>query len=116
MADQIAHQRQGGSRVVDPAMQEIAVQQVERVGGQGGEPRQLGVGAVVAGEQCERGAVGLGGDDQLLDPVRPVAAPAQQPDDHQPGMGQGLLDIEVDRERMLQLEQVGEPERRLGRG
>ncbi len=104
VADQVAHQRQDRRRVVDPAMQEIAMNEVERVGGQGREPGELRVRTVVAREQCERGAVGSGGKHQLLDAIGPVAPPAEQADGDQARLGRGLLDVEVDRERVLQLE------------
>ena len=47
-----------------------------------------------------------------LEAVAPVVEPAQAADDDGAGMGHDALDIEVDRHRMPELFQAGEPKRR----
>ena len=65
---------------------------------------------VVAGEASEGNpSRGAGGCD-LLQAVAPVAAPAQEADHDQLGLRHHAVDMQVDRERMAELENAGEPE------
>ncbi len=90
---------------------------------QGGPAGELRVRLVVARECRERDALGPAGRCHLFQPVGPVAAAAEQAQDHEPRVRDHLLDMMVDRERMTELEQVGKAQarpafgpERLGRG
>ncbi len=50
----------------------------------------------------------------LVDAIAPVVEPAEQPDQHPARLGDDPLDIEVDRQRVLELGEPREPQRRQG--
>ena len=84
---------------------------------------KLGIGLSSPGSTASGMLSGATGAGDLLQPIRPVAAAAEQAQDHQARLGDHLLDIEIDRHRVAELEQVGEPQARrvrraagLGRG
>ena len=87
-------------------------QPVQRLGRQVRHAGQFGVRLVVAGQQRQRDAVLAAGLGQLLDPVGPVAPPAQQPRDNQLRVSRDFLDIEIDGQVMAEMQQAGEPQAR----
>ena len=66
------------------------------------------VDATVRGEDRQRDALLPGEGLDLLQPVAPIGAAADQPDQDALCAGQRLLDIGVDRQRMLERGQVRE--------
>ena len=99
---------QGLAGVVEAAFDQIAPEALRRRLGQRGQLGQLRVGLAVARQAGQRyAALGAGGGD-ALDPVRPVAAAAEQSHDHQPRARHHLLDVEVDGEGVGELQQVGQ--------
>ena len=96
--------------VVRAALLQVAPDPVHRLGRQGRAAHQVGIRCVVAGHAGQRHAVLAGGTGDLLDAVRPVGDAADQPDDHQPGVRDDLLGVDVDRQVVLQPHDVGEPQ------
>ena len=93
--------------IVDAAVLQVAAEALMRLGRQGREGGELGVGALVTGQAGQGdAALGATGGD-LLHAVGPVAAATEQPDQHETGARHDALDIEVDRQRVAQLEKVG---------
>ena len=100
--------------VLRPALDEIGPERVVIFVGHGREAAQLRVGLVVAGQERQRhtGGVQVGG--VLLGAVAPVADAAEHPGDDEPGVPRAALDMKVDRHRVGEMGEVGEPQR--GRG
>jgi hypothetical protein len=73
-----------------------------------GEPRVV---AAIAGQERERNAGGAGGMGQFLGAVAPIIEPAKEANYHTTRMRNHLLDIEIDRHRVAELDQIGEPQR-----
>src|SRR5207249_2789876 len=73
-----------------------------------------------------RVGVGIARQDRELDrfsaasrfdfgkPIAPVSGTAEKPQHNQPCVPECLLDVEIDREIVLKVKQIGEPERRPG--
>ena len=98
--------------VPGPALHEVGPERVVVLGADGGEPAQLRVGPVVAGQQRQRHA-GLGQARRiLLHAVGPVAPPAQHARDHQPRPRRAGVEVQVHRHRMAQVRQAREAQRR----
>ena len=109
MAQQVGH-------VVGPALDEVAPEPIPVVRGDGGQAAQLLVGLVVAGQGGEGHAGRRQPDRELLQPVGPVALAAEDPRDDQPRPRGGLVEVEVRRHRMLEVQQRGEAQRQAGSG
>ena len=71
---------------------------------------QFGVGLVVARQERQLHAAGAARGHRPLDPIGPIARPAQQPQHHQLGVGDHRFDIPVDRKIVRQIHQIGEPD------
>jgi translation initiation factor 6 (eIF-6) len=67
---------------------------------------------IVAGQagECDPAGAAAGGD--LLQAVGPIAPAAQQADEDEAGVRYDTLDIEVYRERVAELQEVGEAQAR----
>ena len=74
--------------------------------------RRRRVGFVVARQQHQSEVSVRRPRRQLLDTVRPVAAPTQQPHDHQPRTGQCRVGVKVDGIVVRQLQEVRAPQGR----
>ena len=114
----VAAQQAGGVGEQLTGVVEAAVHQVlpEPVAGLG---RQGAPGRAAPGRADRRPAATASGmassaarRDHLLQAVRPVAAAAEQAQDDQPRPADHLLDILVDRQRVAELQEVGEAQAR----
>ena len=111
--DQRGGEAQELGGVVDAAVDQVLPQPVPGLGGDGGKLGELGVGLIVAGKERDGDAPFGRHRGDLLDPVRPVAAAAEQAHDDQPGLAGDRIDEGIHRQVVAQAEQVGEPEARL---
>ncbi len=112
VADQAGGETQEMPRVLRPAVDEVLPQAMAGLGCQRREFGKFGVGLVVARQERDLGAGVAAGARDLVDAVRPVAAPAQKPHHDKLGLGDDRLDVEIDRHVVAELHQVGETERR----
>ena len=99
-------------QIFRPALAEVAIETGERLGGQSRHRGKPGIGAVVAREGCEQYAVVARGIGDVLEAVAPVIEAAQAAHDHDLRPCHDGFDIEVDRHRMLQALEAGQPHRR----
>ena len=100
------------AEILGPALAEEAFEQRQRARRHGrhrGEPR---IGAVVAGQGREQDAVLARGIGDPLEPVAPVIEAAEAAHDHDLGARHHAVDIEIDRHRMAQPLEAGEPQGR----
>ncbi len=74
----------------------------------GRERGQLRIRLVVARQQRQRDPILARQRRQALDPVGPISPPTEQPHYDEPRLRQHLLDIEIDRVVVAELEQAGE--------
>src|ERR1043166_9052193 len=93
------------------ALGEIAPQALTRLARHGREPRQLGIGLVVAREECQRDAARAAGLDEALYAIGPIGAAAEQPGDDQP-RPRNSVHIEIDRKVMAEPHDPREPQAR----
>jgi hypothetical protein len=73
---------------------------------------QLGIGLIVAGQQGERYVPLAAHGRELLDAVRPIADPAQEAHHHHFGPAHYPVRVEVNREVVAELHEVGEAQAR----
>ena len=76
---------------------------------------QFRIRLIVARQDGERDGAGAAGRNDLLHAVRPVAAPAEQAQDDQARPPDHLLGVQVDRQRMAELQEVGQAQARSAR-
>ncbi len=96
--------------ILRPALDEIGPEGVIVLGRNGRELAQLGIGLVIPRQRGERHARLVKPRRILLESEFPIARPAQNPRDHQPRAAGALIQMQVDRHRVLQVHQAGEPE------
>ncbi len=117
----IAAKQRGGvgeklTRVVETAVHQVLPEPVTGLSRQGAPAPQLRVGLIVAWQHGELYAAGTTDRNDLLQTVGPVAATAEQAQYHQVRAADHLLDIQVDRHRMAELQEIGEAQARaIGR-
>ncbi len=100
------------ARVVRPAVHEVEPEPASGLD-RGGRPvGEIGIGAVVARQERQGDAPRPADGGEALDPVRPVAATAEEPDDDIAGVRHDPLGVEVDRVGMVELEKVGQAQAR----
>ncbi len=95
----------------EAALDAVAPKPLAGVLRQGAPAGQLGIGPVIAGQAGQLNAARPAGAGDLLDAVAPIGAAAKQAEDDQAGVAQHALDIEIDRERMGEAQEIGEAER-----
>ena len=83
--------------------------------GQGGCGIQRRVGAAVGGQDRQRDTPVPRQPGGLFHAIGPPRCAADQPDQDAPGMGQRAVDIGIDRQRMRQRRQIGQPQARQTR-
>ena len=108
VADQRGGVGEQAPRVLRPAVDAVLPQPVAGFPGNRRERQQLRVRLIVAGQKRQRGAVLAARGRDLLDPVGPVAEPAEQPHHHQARARDHRFGVEVDREVVRQVHQVGQ--------
>ena len=109
---QAAGKAQRLAQVLGAALAEELVEPGQRLSGQGRDRGKPRIGAVVARQGGEEQPLVARHVADALEAVAPIVEPAQAAHDHQLGAGHDAVDIEVDRHRMLELLQAGEPQRR----
>ena len=97
---------------LDAAGAEIRFQRVAAAGGHGGVVGEPRVRPVVAGQDGQRETLRAGGLVQPLEPVAPIVEPAEAAHEHEARLGGGVLDVEIDRQRVLQPSQRGQTQRK----
>jgi len=100
-----------GGGILRAAGDQVLAQPLAVRGRDGRARGEIGVWLGVARKHAEHDAAFACHGLDLVDTVAPVGRTAQHAQHDQPCMGEGLLDVEIDRERMLQLQQVGKAER-----
>ncbi len=110
MADQRLCVVQEAGRVRHTAMDEMLPETMGRLAIQCGSCGQFGIGLIVTGQEGDRDTCCPAGRRDFIDPVGPVAAPAQQPADHQFGGPDHLFHIEIDRHVVAQAQIICEPQ------
>ena len=108
-ADQIRGIAQRQLRVVRAALETIAPQRVGVFGVERAARRQRRAPAGLSGNAGEQRAPPHGVGAQAFDAMGPIAFAAQHSQHNDPGLAQGVLDIEIDRGRMPERQQVGQP-------
>ena len=103
------------TRVVETAVDQVLPEPVTGHGGQGAPAPQLQVRLIVAWQHGELNVAGAADRNDLLQTVGPVAAAAEQAQYHQARAADHLLDIQVDRHRMAELQEIGEAQARAYR-
>ena len=98
--------------VLGPALDSVLPKPVLRFRRHGGKAGQFRVRLIVAGKEGHRDVVVPARPGDFIGAIGPIAPPAQQPDHHQPGMGDDLFHIEIDGSLVAEVEQAGQPERR----
>ena len=98
--------------VLGPALDSVLPKPVLGFRRHGGKAGQFRVRLIVAGKEGHRDVVVPARPSDFIGAIGPIAPPAQQPDHHQPGMGDDLFHIEIDGGLVAEVEQAGEPERR----
>ena len=112
-AGQMGHQRQRPSQVRLPAVPEAGVQPgVDRLR-HGGQRQQRRVVPAVTGQHRQRDRSLPAQRGQFLRAIPPVVDAAQQAQHDAAGMGHRLPEIQVHRQRMPQLAQGGQAQRRF---
>ncbi len=96
--------------VIEAAMDAVLPEAMAGLGRQSGPGGKLGVRLIVARQRGEQASACATRRRHLLEAIGPVAAAAQEAEHDQLRPGDHPLDIEVDRERMAELEQIGEAE------
>ena len=94
--------------VLGPAVDAVLPQPVRALGRHGAEPDELGVRLVVARHHGERDAAPPAALDNLLDTIGPIADAPQQPHQDELGPRDDFVHVEVDREVVAQVHEVGE--------
>ncbi len=102
-----------------PSVRNTAVRQVEPQafhveGSKRAVPEKRGVGLLGPRQHGKWNPFLAGKRLDRIDAIRPIGTPAKNPDHDDLRRSERALDIEVNRERMLQAEKVGEPQARLG--
>jgi hypothetical protein len=100
-----------GRGVLRAARHQIVPQALAMVGFKRGAAGEVGVRLRVSRQKAELDAAFARGGFHLVEAIAPVGRAAQDAEHDELRVAQRLLDIEVDRERMLELQQVGEAER-----
>src|SRR5208282_2059062 len=98
--------------VLRPAFVEIAPDPVNRVARERGRFVEARVTAPVAGQERQLDAGPARERRQFVDAVAPIVRAAEHASDHEPGARADALEIEVDRERMAERRERGNPKRR----
>ena len=111
-AQQIGGKTQRLAQVLRAARAKVGVEVGELVRGQGRDGSKARIWPVVARQCCEQHASVARQIADMLEPVAPVIETTQAAYDDEPGIGQDAIDIEIDRHRMPELLQAGEPQRR----
>ena len=93
-----------------PALDHIGPERIVILARDRGQAPQVGVGFVIAGQGDKGHARVMQMGGVLLQPVFPVPRPAQHAGDHQFGFGRAGLDMQIDRHRVLQVGQIGQPQ------
>ena len=122
MSDQMRGKTQREFRILDTALGAIAPERVGFVASERAARRQCGVPVHLAGHAGEQRPAAQRVGTQAFDAMRPVAFAAEHPQHHDLGLAQRALDIEIDRSRMPEREQIGQlharkvaGQRRIGR-
>ena len=110
--DQVRRKAQRETGILDAAFGAVAPQRVRARRVERAARRERGVPLQLAGQAGERDAARERIGAQALDPMRPVALAAEQAQEHDPGARERARDIEVDRQRMAEREEIGELHRR----
>ena len=100
-----------GGGVFRATRHEILPKAFAVLAGEGGTRRQLRVGLRVAWQKTEHDAALARHRLDLIEAVAPVGRAAEDAENDKPGVREGVLDVEINRQRVLQLEKVGEPQR-----
>ena len=104
-----------GRCVGRPAHRQILMKALAVMGGKRGVFHQLRIGVCVARQHGEHDAFLPREARDLSQPVSPVGLAAQQPQHDKLRSRQRLLAVEIDRVVVLELQQVGQPQRRRTR-
>ena len=79
---------------------------------QGAQRGEFGIGLIIAGNHREGDMPRPTTRDNAFEPVWPIPRAAEQADDHQLRRADDIVDIEIDREVVAELHQIGEAQHR----
>ena len=112
--DELSRVGEKVARVLGPALERVAPQATAGRGLERREARELGIRLVVARKQGERYPALAREGREPLDAIGPISDATQKANDDEPRVPYHALDIEIDREIVGELLEIGEAEHRDG--